>query len=125
MVYPYRSQGVRMSGTESRGREPQLRLWSKILGAVVIIYAVLFAGVWASMFQPPEVFGRIMSKLPDPFVFVLFPFKPMWLFARSGHLKVGDPAPDFSLQTLDKKSRVQLSSFRGERPVVLVFGSYT
>jgi len=114
-----------MNGTELRERKPQLRLWSKILGAVVVVYALLFAGIWAAMFQPPEVFGRIMSKLPDPFVFVLFPFKPMWLFARSGHLKVGDLAPDFSLQTLDKKSRVQLSSFRGARPVVLVFGSYT
>ena len=104
---------------------PRLHLWSKILGSVVVIYVVLLGGIWAVMFQPPEVFGRVMSKLPEPFVFVLFPFKPMWLLARAGHLNVGDPAPDFSLQTLDKKSRVQLSSFRGQKPVVLVFGSYT
>jgi hypothetical protein len=109
----------------SHRRKPSLHLWSKILGSVVVLYLLLFVGIWAAMFQPPEVFGRVMSKLPEPLVFVLFPFKPMWLFARSGHLKVGDLAPDFSLQTLDKKSRVQLSSFRGQRPVVLVFGSYT
>jgi peroxiredoxin len=38
---------------------------------------------------------------------------------------VGDTAPDFQLSTLDHKSEVQLSSFRGKQPVVLVFGSYT
>jgi len=40
-------------------------------------------------------------------------------------LKVGALAPDFDLPTLDNSSRVRLSSFRGEEPVVLVFGSYT
>lgn len=102
-----------------------MRLWAKILLAVLVVYVAMLAGLWAVMFQPPEVFGKIMSKLPEAPVFILFPFRPMWLFARSGHLKVGDPAPDFSLQTLDKKSRVRLSSFRGGKPVVLVFGSYT
>jgi hypothetical protein len=102
-----------------------MRLWAKILLAVLVVYVAMLAGLWAVMFQPPEVFGKIMSKLPEAPVFILFPFKPMWLFARSGHLKVGDPAPDFSLQTLDKKSRVRLSSFRGGKPAVLVFGSYT
>ncbi len=40
-------------------------------------------------------------------------------------LKVGSPAPDFKLKTADGKREVQLSSFKGKRPVVLVFGSYT
>ena len=40
-------------------------------------------------------------------------------------LQVGDVAPDFRLPTLDRKATVQLSSFRGSHPVVLVFGSYT
>jgi peroxiredoxin len=34
-------------------------------------------------------------------------------------------APDFSLPTADRTRIVRLSSFRGDRPVVLVFGSYT
>ena len=52
-------------------------------------------------------------------------FGTLWLFARSGRLEVGKMAPDFRLPALDKTSYVQLSSFRGDKPVVLVFGSYT
>ena len=44
---------------------------------------------------------------------------------REGSLKVGDPAPDFELTRLDGKGTVKLSSFKGKRPVALVFGSYT
>jgi len=39
--------------------------------------------------------------------------------------KQGDAAPDFTLKHLDGKSKVRLSSFRGKRPVALIFGSYT
>jgi len=39
--------------------------------------------------------------------------------------RVGEPAPDFKLQTKDGQREVQLSSFKGQRPVVLVFGSFT
>jgi Ca2+-binding EF-hand superfamily protein len=35
------------------------------------------------------------------------------------------PAPDFSLKTQDGQQQVTLSSFRGKKPVVLVFGSFT
>jgi thiol-disulfide isomerase/thioredoxin len=38
--------------------------------------------------------------------------------------RVGDPAPDFTLSTHDKKEKITLSQYRG-RPVVLVFGSVT
>jgi len=55
----------------------------------------------------------------------VLPFEPLWNIARAGVLKAGDPAPDFRLPTYDKSSLVQLSSFRGNRPVVLIFGSYT
>ena len=39
--------------------------------------------------------------------------------------KVGDLAPDFVLEDPDGRVQVRLSDFRGERPVALVFGSYT
>jgi hypothetical protein len=88
------------------------------------VYGVLAGGLFWAMFQPPAVFGHIMSKLPS-FSYFLFPFEPMWLYARRGRLKPGDMAPDFELKTADGKARVRLSLFRGQRPVVLIFGSHT
>ena len=40
-------------------------------------------------------------------------------------LKPGDSAPDFTLRTMDGGREVTLSSYRGRKPVVLIFGSYT
>jgi peroxiredoxin len=39
--------------------------------------------------------------------------------------KAGDEAPDFELCDTNGENPVRLSSFRGERPVALVFGSFT
>ncbi len=55
----------------------------------------------------------------------VLPFQPLWMRARAGRLAVGDQAPDFDLETYDHGGRVRLSPFRGSKPVVLVFGSYT
>ena len=38
---------------------------------------------------------------------------------------VGQPAPNFTLKTFDKEKTISLSKFRGKKPVVLVFGSFT
>lgn len=38
---------------------------------------------------------------------------------------VGELAPDFTLPLSDGSSEVTLSSFRGSKPVALIFGSYT
>ncbi len=38
---------------------------------------------------------------------------------------VGDAAPDFELPRLDGKGSVRLSSFKGGKPVALIFGSFT
>jgi thiol-disulfide isomerase/thioredoxin len=40
-------------------------------------------------------------------------------------LRFGDTAPDFTLKSPDGKQSVRLADFRGVRPVVLIFGSYT
>jgi hypothetical protein len=39
--------------------------------------------------------------------------------------EVGAAAPDFELDRLAEKGKVKLSSFKGKKPVVLIFGSYT
>lgn len=56
---------------------------------------------------------------------LVLPFSTLWSIARGGKLHVGDPAPDFELRRQDKSGSVRLSSFKADRPVVLVFGSYT
>ena len=96
----------------------------RVAAAFAAVYLAAVAGLYTIMCQPPEVFGGIMRYVPG-IAFMVFPFRPLWFSARAGTLKVGDTAPDFTLETQDKKARVQLSSFRGVKPVVLVFGSYT
>ncbi len=96
-----------------------------ILGLFVIVYCGFAALVLWSMHQPPETFGKVMSKMPGPVPFLLFPFETAWTHARAGNLEVGDPAPDFSLLKLHESERVRLSDLNKNQPVVLVFGSYT
>jgi hypothetical protein len=43
----------------------------------------------------------------------------------TGLLKVGDAAPDFSLNYKGSDETFTLGSFKSDKPVALVFGSYT
>ena len=101
-----------------------------LFAGVLLAYATFLIVIFVVMHQPIERFGKIMSYMPGP-MFMVVPFEPMWNVARAGTLDVGEPAPDFLLRTADTKGhpgqdgQVQLSSFRGKQPVVLVFGSYT
>jgi AhpC/TSA family len=101
-----------------------IRFALRVLFALVIVYVAITAGLAVAMRQTPDKFGAIMAKVP-PVAFAVLPFETLWMKARAGHLEVGDAAPDFTLKTLDGAKQVQLSSFRGQKPVVLVFGSYT
>ena len=101
------------------------RLLLRIVTGVLIVYLACAGFIWWSMHQSPEVFGRVMMRMPGPFVFFLFPFETMWTHARAGELKVGDNAPDFSLMRQDKSGITQLSALNRQKPVVLIFGSYT
>jgi hypothetical protein len=78
---------------------------------------------WA-MHQPPEVFGHVMAKMPMPAYFVL-PFETLWMRARAGNLSVGDIAPGLMVNKLEDHTSTDLASLWADRPVVLVFGSYT
>lgn len=105
---------------------PRTRRWIVGIVATLAVLWVACAGfIWHAMHEPPEQFGMVMSKLPGPVPFLLFPFETMWLRARAGSLQIGDPAPDFSLMNLDKSAQVQLSALNQQKPVVLIFGSYT
>ena len=101
-----------------------LKLLAIALGGLASLYIVVSAGLYIAMRQPPERFGAIMSKVPMIAMMIL-PFKPLWMSARAGQLAVGDAAPDFALPTTDRSRLVKLSEEWRERPVVLIFGSYT
>ena len=50
---------------------------------------------------------------------------PFYGTLMTPELAPGDPAFPFDLPVLDGDGRVRLTDFAGERPVALVFGSYT
>lgn len=118
---------------DQQGAQKKLRRLSprtrKVLVSVLAVAVVAYAGFAAlvlwSMRQSPETFGKVMSKMPGPVPFLLFPFETAWTQARAGNLQTGDPAPDFSLLKVDKSGSVNLSELNRTQPVVLVFGSYT
>jgi hypothetical protein len=105
-------------------RLPSKTFWTRTLCLVLVLWIGFNGLVAYKMSRPPEEFGRFMAKLPVPFYFVI-PFETLWSHFRAGKLQVGDVAPDFDLATLDRTGRVRLSTLRQEKPVVLVFGSYT
>lgn len=101
------------------------RPWVLSIGSVCLVLWVAFVSyvAWA-MRQPPEVFGRVMSRMPMPAYFVI-PFETLWTQAQAGQLKVGDMAPALPVKHLNETTPVDLGSLWAARPVVLVFGSYT
>jgi hypothetical protein len=66
--------------------------------------------------------ARMDSRAPDEQV-------PNWTHTRALMMReaprIGGPAPDFTLATLDGTGAIGLSQWRGARPVVLIFGSWT
>ena len=67
-------------------------------------------GVWTMRRRPPEGAAK-PEAAPEP--------PPMTGVAE------GERAPDFTLRSPDGARAATLSSFRGRRPVALIFGSYT
>ena len=50
---------------------------------------------------------------------------PLYRGLSTAKLRVGDPALPFTLPRLAGGATVTLESFRGVKPVALIFGSYT
>jgi hypothetical protein len=76
----------------------------KIALVLLLPYPLLFVGFYIAMCQSPVDFSGIMSRTSNV-AFLIFPLKRMWLSAKEGSLKAGDAAPDFSLETYDRKSK--------------------
>ncbi len=93
---------------------------------IVILFATIFCVTSISglaMNDPAKKFIEEMDQAsPEDRV-------PNWEHTKALMARippaVGQSAPDFSLKTLDGKETIALSQFRGKKPVVLIFGSYT
>jgi hypothetical protein len=70
---------------------------------------------WAAQQKPPRPAGK-PGEVNTP---------PARGERPAEQLTVGDPAPDFTLPDAAGKNEVRLASFRGKKPVVLIFGSHT
>lgn len=101
-----------------------LRVAVIVLAVCTVLYGMTTAALFLIMRQPPDQFGAFMRHVPDAAMSVL-PFRPLWMSARAGHLQPGDRAPDFNLPTVDHTRRIRISEEYRDRPVVLIFGSYT
>ncbi len=103
----------------------RVRRWVASVAVVCLVGWLCLVGYvnWA-MHQSPEVFGHVMAKMPTPAYFVL-PFETLWMRARKGQLNVGDAAPDLTVKKLEDRSSTDLASLWTDKPVVLIFGSYT
>jgi hypothetical protein len=106
--------------------KPAIRTLARVLAGLVIGWMLACGLLFGVMRQPPATFAQVMARVPGPVAFLALPFETLWTGARAGSLHLGDLAPDFSLVKLDKTGQVRLSEFSGQqKPVVLVFGSYT
>ena len=84
-----------------------MKLWKKILiGLGLLLAAAVSLGVWK--IGPRNIIGMIRYDQ-----------------RQEGKLKVGDSAPDVALVALDGVTPVKLSASIGDKPLVLVFGSFT
>src|SRR5581483_1974281 len=101
----------------------QVRKYRKFAVGLALLYVAIAVGLLVVM-RRPQQFSSVMKHVPDPMM-MAFPFKSLWFIARAGALHTGDTAPAFELPTADQKNVISLASFRGKKPVVLIFGSYT
>jgi len=104
-----------------------MRLWKVsgiLLAAGLFLYGGLTAALYWTMRQPLDRFGAVMRHVPGVAMAIL-PFEPIWMKVRAGALQPGSLAPDFDLPTVDHSRRVRISEEYRDRPVVLIFGSYT
>ena len=101
-----------------------LKIFGRFVAGLALLWLIASLALYVAMRQPPTRFGAVMAHVP-PFMMGVLPFRPLWMSARAGSLQPGDIAPDFELPTLHGDDVVKLSRIAREKPVVLIFGSYT
>jgi hypothetical protein len=74
--------------------------------------------------SPPPPPGKVPPGMPSPLLLTVGLFKGEVGSPFPGP-GVGQKAPDFTLPTQGGKRQITLSAYRGDRPAVLIFGSFT
>jgi hypothetical protein len=111
--------------------DSSVKLAGKILISIAATYGAILVALYVIISLPPGRFANIIASIPSsetpggPLFEYVLPLEPIFKSARAGKLRVGDAAPSFNLKLVHGDERVQLDSFRGVKPVVLIFGSYT
>ena len=86
------------------------RFWKWTLGIVAVLLFGAFAFFSYMAGSPKDAYGMIRYALPH---------------MHRGNLKVGSDAPDARIVSLDGVNRFHIRERTGDRPLVLVFGSFT
>lgn len=84
--------------------------WKWVLGTFVVLVLGAYFVLAHFMGGPRDVYGFLRYALPQ------------W---HEGNLKVGDRAPDVRVFSLDGHTAHDLHEWIGQKPLVVVFGSYT
>jgi hypothetical protein len=86
------------------------RFWKWAVGILGMLFVAAFAMLSYMAGSPKDAYGMVRYALPH---------------MHRGTLKVGSDAPDARIVALDGVSRFHLRERTGDRPLVLVFGSFT
>ena len=86
------------------------RFWKWVGGFLGVVLVAAFAGLSYMAGGPKDAYGMVRYALPH---------------MHSGTLKVGSDAPDARIVALDGVNRFHIRERTHDRPLVLVFGSFT
>jgi len=86
------------------------RFWRWVAGILGVLFLFAFGVLSFIAGSPKDAYGMVRYALPH---------------LHRGTLKVGSDAPDARIVGLDGVSRFHIRERTHERPLVLVFGSFT
>jgi len=86
------------------------RFWKWLIGISAVLFVAAFAVLSYMAGSPKDAYGMVRYALPH---------------MHRGTLKVGGDAPDARIVALDGVSHFHIRERTHQRPLVLVFGSFT
>jgi hypothetical protein len=84
--------------------------WKWAIAVFLVVLLAAFLALCKMASSPKDAYGMLRYALPH---------------MHRGNLKVGDDAPDARLLALDGTDHFHIRERTGNRPLVVIFGSYT